>query len=295
MSSQNEIIIDGKLMNIGKRGPEDWADTEQGMFQINYGAELDSSDPGNISSSAGQNYFSIQNQHHKDTGPAAGGVDIERRGSDSSSCLGSMDKHPEESDELESKSLKLKQFVKIVLIIMLVAAYNAYIGFALHYHITSGRDIDWCGGLGFLMIITVIVYVFLLYFHIIKKILPWRKLNALIPRRLVKFVSSTPGKWLLSITVLVSISIFLIIDTKHDRQRLVSAAGILAIILFGFIFSTNRKQIVWRHVVWGLSLQFIFGLLILRWNYGKMFFDCIGDKVLTRIENCFCIKYFCLG
>jgi len=41
---------------------------------------------------------------------------------------------------------------------------------------------------------------------------------------------------------------------------------------------------VWRHVVWGLGLQFVFGLLILRWEVGKAVFGCLGRKVSTFLD-----------
>ena len=66
--------------------------------------------------------------------------------------------------------------------------------------------------------------------------------------------------------------------------RLVSAGGIIVIVTFGFVFSKSRRRVVWRHVIWGLSLQFLFGLLILRWDYGRMFFNCTGDKIDTFLE-----------
>ena len=37
----------------------------------------------------------------------------------------------------------------------------------------------------------------------------------------------------------------------------------------------------WRSVVWGLTLQFIFGLIILRWQVGRQVFQCLGDKMTT--------------
>lgn len=55
----------------------------------------------------------------------------------------------------------------------------------------------------------------------------------------------------------------------------------MIIITFGFLFSKARSRIVWRHVIWGITLQFIFGLLILRWVPGRNFFNCIGSKVDT--------------
>ena len=40
----------------------------------------------------------------------------------------------------------------------------------------------------------------------------------------------------------------------------------------------NQFRVVWRHVAWGLALQFLFGLVILRWDVGKAVFECLGDK-----------------
>ena len=60
-----------------------------------------------------------------------------------------------------------------------------------------------------------------------------------------------------------------------------SAGGIILIILFGYTFSANRKKIVWRHVIWGIFLQIIFGILIMRWNSGRDFINCVGSKVDT--------------
>jgi pyrimidine nucleoside transport protein len=36
--------------------------------------------------------------------------------------------------------------------------------------------------------------------------------------------------------------------------------------------------VVWRHVIWGLILQFVFALMILRWDVGRAVFSCVGDK-----------------
>ena len=40
----------------------------------------------------------------------------------------------------------------------LAAAYNAYLGYALYLHRATGRGLDWCGGLGFLLLVTLLVY-----------------------------------------------------------------------------------------------------------------------------------------
>jgi pyrimidine nucleoside transport protein len=40
-------------------------------------------------------------------------------------------------------------------------------------------------------------------------------------------------------------------------------------------------QIIWRPVILGLYIQFVLGLIIIRWSVGRSIFQCIGDKVAT--------------
>ena len=50
----------------------------------------------------------------------------------------------------------------------------------------------------------------------------------------------------------------------------------------------NKKylflKIIWRPVIWGLALQFIFGLLILRTTVGYEFFKLIGDQISIFLD-----------
>ena len=53
--------------------------------------------------------------------------------------------------------------------------------------------------------------------------------------------------------------------------RLTSAAGIVVIICVCYLLSLNRRRINWTVVAWGLGLQFVFGLLILKTYPDKIF------------------------
>src|SRR5690606_30359803 len=55
------------------------------------------------------------------------------------------------------------------------------------------------------------------------------------------------------------------------HQRLVSVLGMVALLFFGWLLSVNRALIPWRIVVWGLGLQIVFALLILRTPAGEAF------------------------
>ncbi len=70
----------------------------------------------------------------------------------------------------------------------------------------------------------------------------------------------------LYLAILAGVIIFLIIDSKDEPERLTSAAGVLAFVFIGFIFSAHPDKIRWRHVFWGIGLEFTLGLLVLRWE-----------------------------
>ena len=57
--------------------------------------------------------------------------------------------------------------------------------------------------------------------------------------------------------------------SANDQKKLANQS------IFNLIFFR------WRSVVWGLTLQFIFGLIILRWKVGRQVFQCLGDKMTT--------------
>jgi concentrative nucleoside transporter, CNT family len=64
--------------------------------------------------------------------------------------------------------------------------------------------------------------------------------------------------------------------------RLTGLFGMALIILLGYGFSNNRKAIRWPTVAWGLGLQVLFAIFVLRVPFGRDLFRNLGDFV-TRI------------
>ncbi len=52
--------------------------------------------------------------------------------------------------------------------------------------------------------------------------------------------------------------------------------GVLLLVGIAFLFSNNKKKINWRLVVTGLSLQFVFAILIIKGNFLASFFSPLG-------------------
>ncbi|MDZ7952917.1 NupC/NupG family nucleoside CNT transporter [Nostoc sp. DedQUE09] len=62
-------------------------------------------------------------------------------------------------------------------------------------------------------------------------------------------------------------------------ERAISALGILVFLSICYAFSVNRRAVRWRIVAWGLGLEFVFALVILKTAWGLNVFKSLGDIV----------------
>ena len=63
------------------------------------------------------------------------------------------------------------------------------------------------------------------------------------------------------------------------QLKLVSLLGMVVFIAVAWAISSHRKLFPWRTVLWGLGLQFVFALLILKTGPGEQIFDLAGRAV----------------
>ena len=66
--------------------------------------------------------------------------------------------------------------------------------------------------------------------------------------------------------------------------RLTSLAGIFLLVAIGWAASKDRRHINWKTVVAGLSLQFVFALLVLKSAPGRWFFEVLSEGVRKLIS-----------
>lgn len=68
-------------------------------------------------------------------------------------------------DFFSERSAAARSIIYIIFAIL----YNAYFIASVHYSIRNGIPMDWCDGVGFLIVLTGIIYLGLFYFQIVKK------------------------------------------------------------------------------------------------------------------------------
>jgi CNT family concentrative nucleoside transporter len=75
-------------------------------------------------------------------------------------------------------------------------------------------------------------------------------------------------------------------------------AGLLGIIVFlsiAYLFSTDRKAIRLKTVLWGLGLQFFFAWIVIRYTWGETVMDLAGKKVKAMLAYSYAGSSFVFG
>jgi CNT family concentrative nucleoside transporter len=78
-------------------------------------------------------------------------------------------------------------------------------------------------------------------------------------------------------------------------SRFAGLLGIIALLGLAYLFSTNRRAIRLKTVFWGLTLQFVFAVLVFKYNVGRAVMQYAGDKVTKVLSYAFAGSEFVFG
>src|ERR1700739_3663404 len=77
--------------------------------------------------------------------------------------------------------------------------------------------------------------------------------------------------------------------------RFTGILGLITMLGLAFVFSTNRRAIRLKTVAWGLGLQIVFAIFVLRVDLGRQLFQRAGDAVNRLLANAFAGSQFVFG
>src|SRR5580704_13083958 len=77
--------------------------------------------------------------------------------------------------------------------------------------------------------------------------------------------------------------------------RFTGILGLLTMLGLAYVFSTNRRAIRVKTVAWGLSLQILFAIFVLRVDVGRRMFQVIGDAANKVLSYSFVGSEFVFG
>ncbi|KAK3603226.1 hypothetical protein CHS0354_007554 [Potamilus streckersoni] len=115
-----------------------------------------------------------------------------------------------------------------------------------------------------------------------------QKIKDLLESRLYKLEQLFNRRfWKLSLytIAIAGMLLYVILSNVSHFENLISLAGLAFFILISWVTSYSRTKINWRPVIWGLLLQLLLGLLILRTNFGRASFLFLGDQVESFLDH----------
>src|SRR5947209_2982731 len=74
--------------------------------------------------------------------------------------------------------------------------------------------------------------------------------------------------------------------------RFTGILGLFTILALAYIFSTNRRAIRLKTVAWGLGLQVVFAVFVLKINAGRIAFQKAGNAVTTLLGYAYAGSHF---
>src|SRR6266851_4471665 len=77
--------------------------------------------------------------------------------------------------------------------------------------------------------------------------------------------------------------------------RFTGILGLLTMLALAYAFSTNRRAIRLKTVAWGLGLQFVFAVFVLKIDAGRAVFQWAGDKVTKLLGYAYAGSHFVFG
>ena len=78
-------------------------------------------------------------------------------------------------------------------------------------------------------------------------------------------------------------------------ERFTGILGLIAMVGLAYVFSTDRKAIRAKTVVWGLGLQIAFAFLVLKFEFGRKVFERAGDGVKWLLSFSYEGSQFVIG
>ncbi|XP_059533997.1 sodium/nucleoside cotransporter 1 isoform X1 [Myotis daubentonii] len=88
----------------------------------------------------------------------------------------------------------------------------------------------------------------------------------------------------LALAAFLGLVLWLALDTSQRPEQLVSFAGVCVFIGILFACSKHHRAVSWRTVSWGLGLQFVLGLFVIRTEPGFIAFKWLGDQIQTFLS-----------
>eukprot|EP00096_Caligus_rogercresseyi_P002372 TRINITY_DN14490_c0_g1_i1.p1 TRINITY_DN14490_c0_g1~~TRINITY_DN14490_c0_g1_i1.p1 ORF type:complete len:238 (+),score=34.15 TRINITY_DN14490_c0_g1_i1:67-780(+) len=143
----------------------------------------------------------------------------------------------QEREKTDGKKRRLSMAIFLALLL------NSFLIWSLSYYFSQEEreEIDWCDGLGFLILIVVTIYATLAYYTILK---PFIFNNPGVQKFCIglkeRYASVPWAPWVFYGLFILGLTVFVVVDAWEDKRRLISFFGIFVLIFLGFLHPSTQ-------------------------------------------------------
>ncbi|KRX17333.1 Sodium/nucleoside cotransporter 2 [Trichinella nelsoni] len=173
---------------------------------------------------------------------------------------------------------KKKRLFKIIFIILLLILYHIYLGFAIARSFQNALAI---------VVLTILAWLLVLYYKVLRpycfpKFIAQPCCSTLALRCKQKNKKSL--QIILYSIIALAILAIILVSVWDKWQRLNSLVGFITIVALLYIFSEHTSKVNWRPVFWGFGIQFLIGIIAIKWKNGMRAFQWISDQVIIFLD-----------
>ncbi|KAL0267323.1 UNVERIFIED_CONTAM: hypothetical protein PYX00_009623 [Menopon gallinae] len=182
---------------------------------------------------------------------------------------------------------KRERFFKRLFYVAIHGVLIAYLAAATVIYKSKDSETPFWKGYGLLIVLYCLIYGGLFYCVILKRFfLPKVRDTAWKPVKSVLqgWWKVKALRWICYALPVCALVAYVALELSNCPKKIQSLLGLLTFVVFGFLFSESPGHINWRPVYTGFILQFVFGLLAIKWSVGRAVLQEVGDQVSAFLK-----------
>ncbi|KAI3417979.1 hypothetical protein GPALN_010576 [Globodera pallida] len=172
-----------------------------------------------------------------------------------------------------------QKLINAFILLIILFLYHALIGFALFHNFNKAAT---------LFTITVFGWLYVIYQQLLSPFLKRQKLVGQIKMQLLEHWTQLKANAIMTRLFYGFAAglpiLFVVWDTRHNLERLSGLFGLIVFLIVMCLISHKPTKVNWRPVLWGFLLQFIFGIMVLRWEYGARKFVDLSNMAILFLD-----------
>ncbi|XP_059149682.1 uncharacterized transporter YutK-like [Physella acuta] len=177
---------------------------------------------------------------------------------------------------------KYKKWIKWCIYVLLILGYFVYFGLALAWNFRQAIPVLVMTCLAVVVVAKRLGY--RLYTRnsssaLFLRVSETKAAFSKVAAKFSDFLEKRPVKITCYVITVGAMLAYVVVKNYQNLDDLKPALGLFVIVFFSWLISYDRYKVKWRPVIWGLAMQMVLGLVVLRTAVGANVFSFLGHQI----------------